>query len=499
MGKNVIARNASLLTFRMLLATAVGLFTSRIVLQALGVVDYGIYGVVGGIVALAAFLQNALSGSTSRFLAYAMGQGDFPGLHRCFSTSRALHYILAGVIVVAGEALGLIALNYFLDIPADRMHAARWVLQFSIFQVALTISQIPCVAFIQAKEQMQVYAIAEIINVTLRLVIAYTLLIVSTDKLILYAALNLAVTIFLQGFYQLYCRRRGELDFSLRIHREVRDRLLSFSGLDLFSSFSATLSLQGMNFLVNIFFGVVYNTAVGLGMVVNGAVIGLATTSWQAFRPQIIKQYSAGNIREMETLLRSGSMFSVCAMLLLIIPCLLESGYILQLWLGEIPPHSVDFLRVILIMGFFNNLNYQIATVVQATGEIRNLSVINGLLLLMSPAVAWTGLHYSFPAWSVYCILAGCYIFCSFNAAAQADRLIPELDIAGFGRRTMSVMIAGIICAAVPAAIISLWTEPSFLRLVCTTATFVLVFGTVIWTMFLSKDNKAYLKSLIIK
>lgn len=494
---NLIAKNASLLTFRMILATAVGLFTSRIVLQALGVEDYGIYGVVGGIVTLIGFLQNTLSGSTSRFLAYEIGRGNTEVLQGVFSTARSLHLVLAIMVIIIGEVAGVPFLNYCLDIPPDRLYAAGWVLQFSIFQIAVSISQTPCLALIQANEKMHVYAVAEIINVCLRLGVAYLLLIAQTDKLILYGALNLAITILLQGFYTIYCLKFSGIGFALSISKTHASKLLQFSILDLYQSLCSTAALQMMNFIINIFFGVICNAAVGLAIVINGAVIGLATTSWQAFRPQIIKQYSAGEVSTLEKLLQTASRFSVAAMLAMIIPCIFEADYVLQLWLGEVPPHAVSFLRIILLMGFFNNLSYQISTPVQASGRIKILSLANGTILICSPAVAWLTLRESTNETTPYIIMCIAYMMCCINGLFCIRREIPSLKISNYIRTIAAVIICSSVAAAIIGIILHYWTEASFLRLIATVTVFLAIFTTLLYRFCLTAENRIYIKQLI--
>ena len=257
-----IAKNTIMLYLRMFLTMVVGLYTSRVVLQTLGVEDYGIYGVVGGIVAMMGFLNASMSGATSRFLTFELGRGDKERLSKTFSSALVVHIIIAVIVFVVAETVGLWFLCYKLVIPENRMVAAHWVYQLSILSSMITITQVPYNSSIIAHEKMDVYAYVEILNVTLKLLIVYLLVIGNFDKLILYAILMFAVSVIIMMVYRIYCLRRfEECKFRLFLDKDYLKPLLSFSGWDLYGNTDFSVRQQGANFLLNMFYGVVLNAA----------------------------------------------------------------------------------------------------------------------------------------------------------------------------------------------------------------------------------------------
>lgn len=307
-----IAKNTIMLYIRMLLSMVVSLYTSRVVLNILGVEDYGIYGVVGGIVAMFSFLNSTMSGATSRFLTYEMGRGDFQRLKETFSSTLVIHIGIACAVLVLAETVGLWFLLHKLVIPVERMNAAFWVYQLSILSMMITVTQVPYNACIIAHEKMEIYAYVEILNVILKLIIVYFLLLTDFDRLIFYAILVLFVSIIIAFIYRFYCISHfSECHFCAKMNSEFLKPMLLFSTWDLYGNMTVALRQQGMNFIMNIFWGIIINAAVSLSNMVQGAVCSLSNNVIMAFRPQIIQKYAQNNYLEMQVLLENAIRYSL--------------------------------------------------------------------------------------------------------------------------------------------------------------------------------------------
>lgn len=327
-----IAKNTIMLYIRMFISMVVGLYTSRVVLATLGVEDYGIYGVVGGVVAMMGFLNASMSGATSRFLTFELGRGDKDRLAKTFSSALIVHIAIAIIVFILAETVGLWFLCNKLNIPEGRMEAAHWVYQFSILATMLSITQVPYNATIIAHEKMDVYAYMEILNVTLKLLIVYLLTIGNFDKLKLYAVLTFAVSLIIMMIYRIYCLRHfKESRFHWVWDKTYLTPLLSFSCWDLYGNACVTARQQGTNFLVNIFFGVTYNAASSVATTVNGVVLGLTFTLIPALQPQIVKRYAVGDIKGMQSLMNNGIKYFSLLYLALLFPFLMEADQLFTL------------------------------------------------------------------------------------------------------------------------------------------------------------------------
>ena len=297
-----IAKNTLMLYVRMIISTLVILYTSRVVLNTLGVDDYGIYNVVGGIVAIFSFLNSSMSGATSRFLTYEMGCNNGK-LSKIFSSALYIHIGIAILILVAAETVGLWFMNNKLVIPDDRMFAAHVVYQCSVISMMVTVTQVPYNASIIAHEKMDVYAYIELLNVFLKLGIVFILMIGRFDKLILYAILVLVVSILIAAIYRIYCTKKfSECHLSGSPDMQIIKPMLSFSGWDLFGNMSVSVRQQGTSIILNMFYGPALNAAIGLANSVQNVILSFANNVIMAFRPQIIKQYAEQNIGRMQSL-----------------------------------------------------------------------------------------------------------------------------------------------------------------------------------------------------
>ena len=380
-----IAKNTALLYVRMFITLAVALYTSRIVLEKLGVVDFGINNVVAGMVSMFTFLNGTLASGTQRFITFALGEGDKRKLCETFSTTFVIHFalsVLIGVVILLG---GLYFLNGRLVIPAERMEAAYWVFYCSVMTVVLNITQVPYMSSIIAHEDMGVYAYMSIFDAVAKLGVAYALIVADIDRLKLYAVLMALVQVCDMVFYRLYCIRRYEecrvrKIFDKRLAKEV----LGFSGWNIFGSTAVLLNNQGFNMLLNVFYGPVLNAARGISNQVNGVASQFVNNFQTAVNPQIVKYYANGETAEMNRLIYNNARFSGLMVLYIIVPLMVELPFVLGIWLGKYPDETVFLTRIILLQTLITSMTRSVVMGNHATGKMKMPNLLAGSVLLLS-------------------------------------------------------------------------------------------------------------------
>lgn len=414
----------------MFLTMFVGLYTSRVVLNTLGAEDYGIYGVVGGIVAMVGFLNSSMSVATSRFLTFEIGKGDAIRLSKTFSSAMVVHILIAIIIIIFSETVGLWFLCNKLVIPEERMFAAHVVYQLSVISVIFGVTQVPYNSCIIAHEKMDVYAYVEIVNVTLKLIIVYLLMIGNFDKLILYAILMLIVSIFIVLVYRVYCIRKFvESKFHWIWDKEYIRPMLSFSGWNIYYEGAFAVRQQGVNFLLNMFCGLVYNAASGIATTVQGIVMTFSSNTIMAFRPQVIKSYAQGDFDKMNSLIRMGTKFAAVLILAVTLPLLFKLEYILTLWLGNVPEGSIFMLQCLLIVNVVNTVSVLLVTGIQATGKLKLYSGLCGSIYLLSVAVMYVMMKFHFDYQAIYTVILATSFVVNFSYACMLKRQIPQFNI----------------------------------------------------------------------
>ena len=406
-----ITKNTILLYFRTILIMLITLYMSRVILNALGVEDYGIYNVVGGVVAMFSLLSGSLSNAISRFITFELGRGDIRRLSVIFSTSVNIQLGLSLLIMVLGSAVGGWFLNTQMDIPDGRMMAANWVLYCSLLMFCVNLISIPYNACIIAHERMAAFAYVSILEVSLKLLICYLIVVSPFDKLISYAILLVFVALIIRFVYGIYCNRH----FEECRYRPVYDCSLlkqmgSFAGWQFMSNGCWLLNTQGVNILINMFFGVALNAARGIATQVDGAIQQFVNNFMTAVNPQITKDYAAGRIKEMFTLVCRGAKFSYFLLMFLAIPVMLETEYILTLWLKTVPDHTVIFLRLTIIGSMLNMLGGTGLTACMATGNIKRYSIwISSVGILVFP-LTWIAFECGLPVESTYFVFIIVYV-----------------------------------------------------------------------------------------
>lgn len=446
-----LAKNTALLYVRMLLTMAVNLYTSRVVLSTLGVEDFGIYSVVGGVVAMFSFLNAALSGCTSRFLTFEMGAGNRDGLKKVFSSSLIIHIGIALAILILAETIGLWYVKHKLVISEGREFAAQVVYQFSILASIVALMRLPYNAAIISHERMGIYAYVSILEAFLKLGIVYVLLVVTGDKLITYGILTFVVTLLIFFVYQIYCIKKfEEAKFSFsHIDKKIMLAIGSYSTWDLYGNLSIIVRGQGIVLLLNAFFGVVVNAASAIANQVQNAVAGFAESFLVALRPQIVKTYAAGQIKEMEKLLCNGSRYSFFLLFLISLPLIIENEFVLTLWLKDVPDYTVVFCQLSLINNLVAIAFRAVTYVIHATGKIKGMSFITGTIYILVLPISYLFLKAGgspvIPfVINVLLVLLGCL----FNLYLL-KRNVPSVSISEFFRKVVFVCIYVAIAASI--------------------------------------------------
>ena len=407
-----IAKNTLLLYFRMLLMMFIGLFTSRIVLKALGVEDYGVYNAVGGVVTVFTFLTNSLSSAISRYLSFEIGRSDMARLKKVFSTSVVLQMAISLLIVILVETAGLWFLNHRMVIPDGRMEAARWVLHCSLGILVITLMSVPFNATIIAHEKMSAFAAISVVEAFLKIGVALLLYVSAFDKLKTYAVLMLAVALAVRFCYGLYCKRyfeesRGRLVFDGSLTREMA----GMAGWNFFGSSGFVLNTQGVNIVTNLFFGVAVNAARGIAAQVEGIVKQFVTNFLTALNPQITKSWAVGNREYCFELVGKGIKFAYLVVLLFALPVAFEAEKLLQIWLGDVPDLSAIFVRLVIVGLMVDIVTNPLTILALATGNVRRFYLVTGGVSYLVLPVVWILFKCGAPAfWAYVVFIAGYFL-----------------------------------------------------------------------------------------
>lgn len=390
----------------MFLVLSVSLFTTRVILNSLGVIDFGISNVVGGFVSMLAFLNTSMSNGIQRFYNYHMGLNNQNDLTKVYNTALQIQAIIAVVVIVFMETIGLWYMNTKMIIPADRFNTAIWIFQFSVLSLSVVIMQVPYNASIIAHEKMQFYAYTSIFDILAKLAIAYILLVVGTDKLFAYGLLTFVVTILVFLLNFVYAKSNfKELKFQIKFSRDYFKPMIFFSGWNIFGTFGYLLKGQGLNILLNAFFGPVVNAACGVSNMVVSAVQGFQANIVIAFRPQIVQSYAANDLYRVKNLFYSLSKISFIMLAMLSIPIMIELDYILHLWLGDsVPEYTYSFTFLLLINMIISSLNTPFSQVVHATGKMKNYQIGTSLVVWAILPVSWIFLKFGFAPNSVFVV-----------------------------------------------------------------------------------------------
>lgn len=489
-----------MLYIRMLLSMVVSLYTSRVVLNTLGVQDYGIYGVVGGVVALFGFLNASMSGATSRFLTYEMGSGDFQRLKDTFSSALLVHIAIALLIFVLAETVGLWFLEYKLVIPEERMFAAHVVYQLSILSTMVSITQVPYNAAIISHEKMNIYAYVELLNVTLKLLIVFLLPILGNDKLIVYAILVLVVSIIIALIYRIHCiKRYSETHFHFLFKKDIVYPMLTFSGWDLYVNMSLVARNQGLNILLNLFFGTIINAAVNIGMTVQGVISAFGENILMAIKPQIIKLYAKRDFDQLNKYLTIASSAATMMMGIISIPLIVELKYVLYLWLGNYPSQCVEIATLGLLFSLVYFAFRPIVFGLHAIGNIKMMGIYDGTVYLLVLPITYLffklGMLYIEIPFMLNILLL--FIAYGFINIFLLKKYITSFSIEKFIKNLVKIFLI-ILSAYFLSIILIKFFNQSFLRLILVICLSVFVQISLGYFLLLDKNDRILFRHFVI-
>ena len=425
LNNNRIAKNTILLYFRMILTMGVSLYTSRVVLQVLGVNDFGIYNVVGGVVALFTFLNSAMASSTQRFLNYELGKGNHDRLKIAFSTSINIHFIISIIVLVVTELVGLWFLYNKMNISADRINATFWVFQFSLVSCVITILSTPYNGAIIAHEKMSAFAYISLMDVILKLIIVYFISLFEFDKLIFYGFLLMLVSIIDRFIYGVYCSKHfEETKYTFVFDIKLSKEMASLAGWNLFGHLSSILVTQGVNMLLNVFFGPAVNAARGIAVQVQGAVQGFASNFQSAINPQITKSYAQNDKERMYMLIKASGRYSFYLLLIFALPIMFLAPEILKIWLKDVPDYTTIFLRLIFIGILIDSPANSLMIASQATGKVRSYQMLVGGILLLNLPISYILLKLNYGAPVVFVVAIIVSLIAHFLRIIKVHHLI---------------------------------------------------------------------------
>lgn len=492
-----IAKNTLLLYFRTFLLMAITLYTSRVVLATLGVDDYGIYNVVGGFVAMFTVISGALSSSISRFITFELGHGDKTKLSKIFSTSVNIQIGIGLFILILGETVGLWFLNTKMNIPVERMEASNWVLQCSLISFIINLISVPYNAAIIAHEKMKAFAYVSILEAVLKLAIVYLLLISDWDKLILYAILHVFVALLIRLIYSVYCNRNfAECHYHLVYDKSLLKEMTGFAGWSFLTNGASILNTQGINILINLFFGVTINAARGIATQVDAAIMQFVNNFTTAINPQIIKSYAADDKDSMFMLICRGAKFSYFLLLLFTIPFVCEADIILSLWLKEVPPHTSTFFRLSVLASMMSILGNTQWTACQATGKIKTYTLIITPLGCLVFPITWILYKLDFPVESTYFVFITIYLILNIVRLFLMKKMI-HFPIMMFVRNVFGrILLVTFIAVILPLAEIYLLPQTLW-RLPITLLITTLSIFTSVYTIGLTNNEKTAIVTAI--
>ena len=466
----------------MLFSMGISLYTSRVVLNELGIDDYGIYNVVGGIVAMFHVISGALSSAISRFITFELGRDNTDKLKKVFSSAITIQIFIAIIIIILAESIGLWFLNNKMVIPIDRLNAAHWVYQFSIVTFAINLISVPYNAAIIAHEKMSAFAYIGIIEVISKLVISLAIAISPIDKLIFYGQMLMIIAVFIRVIYTYYCKKHFEecSEYKFIFDKVLFKEMFGFAGWNFIGSSSAVLRDQGGNILINMFNGPEVNAARGLAMQVSAAIQGFVTNFMTALNPQITKSYASGQYDYMMTLIFQGARLSYYILLLLSLPVIFNAQYLLSLWLETVPDHTVAFVQLILIFAMSESLAAPLVTAMLATGDIRNYQLVVGGLQLLNMPISYVLLRFGYAPEVIFIVAIFISVCCEMARLYMLRKMI-KLPVRFFISKVYFNVIGVTLVASIIPFLFVVNSEVSFMNflvccLICVTSTMISIY-----------------------
>ena len=488
-----IARNTLMLYVRMLFLMLIGLYTSRVVLSTLGESDYGIYGVVGGVVALFSVISGSLSAAITRFITFEMGKGTEARLKQVFSSAVTVQLILALLVAIIAEPLGIWFIENKMNMPPDRHDAAHWVFQFSLLTFVINIISVPYNASIIAHERMSAFAVIGVLEGIAKLAVAFLIMYSPVDRLVYYSVLMCVVAVGVRIAYSVYCRRHfSECRYVFIWEPDLLRQMFAFAGWNFIGAASGTLRDHGGNILVNIFCGPVANAARAVSVQLGGAVQSFVSNFMTAVNPQITKSYAAQEKEYTLSLVFRSSRYSFYLLYMIALPVLYNAGYILDLWLEDVPARSENFVCLALLLSLSECLSYPLVTLMLATGNIRNYQLIVGGLQLMNLPISYFVLKAGAEPESIIVVAIVISQICLF-ARLLLLKGMTGLSASGFIKIVYLRVAAVFLVSGSAIYLISNLLKSDFVSFVISCLACVIVNAVVIWFIGIDSDERRIL------
>jgi O-antigen/teichoic acid export membrane protein len=493
-----IAKNTLMLYFRMFITTIVGLYTSRVVLNTLGVTDFGIYNVVGGIITMASFFNSAMVAASQRFLSFELGRNDYDRLKRVFCTTINIHATICLVALVLAETIGLWFVNAKLVIPEDRMIAANWVYQASILTFIIKVMSVPYNSAIVAHEKMSAFAYISILDVVLQLLIVYLLVVFPFDKLIVYSILMVCVVSLIRVCYTIYCKRHfSECTYHFFFDKPLFFEIFSFAGWSIIGNLGFSFKNQLSNIILNLFFGPSVNAARGVAMQVSSHVKTFAHSFTMALNPQITKQYAAGNLEVSRKLVYAGSRYTFYLLTLISIPVIININYILKLWLGVVPEFTAQFVIFTILTSLLYALSECVTKAIQATGRIKWFQIGVSIIMLSELPIAWVLLEMGYPPYAAMWPSLLTYSVALFFRFWLINRYVEGYHFREYFIYVVLRCIVVFVLSYGLSHVMSMSLHSTFLGFIVSTVLCLLVSTVVIMLLGMEKGERVFLRNKV--
>ena len=491
--RKTIALNTIYLYLGSFFQLIVGLYTSRALLQALGVEDFGIYGVVGGIIGLLSFINMAMGSASSRYITYELANGTIESQRRIFSVVFTVHIVIASLTFVLGETVGLWYVYNKLVVPDGRINAAHWVYQAAIFMSIINIIQVPYTASITAHEKMGFLSFWNSLNIFLKLIVIILLYLVKTDELVFYAFLMSVTTLFIGIGYFIYCKFSfKECTLERVTNKHLFKEVLSFAGFSAFTSFANALRTQGTSLLINRFFGVTLNAAGSVASLISGYIISFTSNIITAFSPQIVKTYAVKDYNKMSSYIKQCMNYSLGLFSILAVPIFLEMNYALSLWLGKVPQYATEFCQISLVGALFGLLNMTALIAVQATAHVKKNSLYISITSLISVLFLYFLFMIGLKPYMAYFIYSITEFLIFSISVWNVKRLIPQVEMVsilfGISKTIFIITVSVVIVWGITNTL-----SFSIFRFLLVISIYTLVFGTLFSLLSLTKEERQYL------
>ena len=493
-----LAKNAFIMYLRMFFTMGVTIYTSRVILNALGVEDYGIHNVAGGLISMFTFVNSAMNSTCQRFLNYAMGKGDQEHVRKVFSTAIQLQVFLSLIVILLAETVGLWYLKEKMVIPYERRDAAMWVYQFGIATSLVGFIFVPYNSVIIAREKMSVYAYLSIVTVTLRLAMAYLVKFSPWDKLKLYSVLLFVLALSIKLVYRWYCKRHyEEARYKNEIDKKLIGEMTGFAGWSFFGLFANVSCSQGVNLVLNLFFGPVVNAARGVANQVQIAVKEFMGSFQFAINPQITKSYANAEIDRMHGLMFRSAKFSFFLLWIITLPILLETSYLLTIWLKTVPDHAVIFTQLMLAVSLLYALSNPCLIAAQATGKVKRYQLVSSMILILLLPVSYVLLKMGLPAYSVF-IAQFVFELLTIIAQLLMLRKLVKIHLGAFLKKVVLPILSVMAISLVLPLLVRSLMQDGFLRLLLVVLASILSVGSVVFLIGLTKEERRFVKEILV-